>query len=73
MDNLVDTFLACICEAADMFLPHTGYPRRHQIPGWNDSVREIKNRADFWHRIWCEAGSPASGTLFQIKKIAKSR
>ena len=33
----------------------------------------LKSKANFWHNIWREAGSPTTGVLFQIKKSSKSR
>ena len=45
----------------------------YRVPGWNDYVRGAKEKTDFWHKIWIDAGSPRSGVLFQIKKNAKSR
>ena len=36
-------------------------------------VRGAKEKTDFWHKIWIDAGSLRSGVLFQIKKNAKSR
>ena len=29
--------------------------------GWNDAARMLKSKANFWHNIWREAGSPATG------------
>jgi hypothetical protein len=49
--------------------------RRKQktIPGWNDAARSLKSQANFWYRLWIEAGCPSSGVLHSIKKSSKSR
>ena len=33
----------------------------------------FKSKANFWYKVWKQAGSPSSGTLFQIKRSSKSR
>ena len=33
-------------------------------------AKELKGKADFWYRVWIEAGSPTPDTLVQIKKKA---
>ena len=54
-----------------MFSPNIGHSRKHRVPGWNDYVRVSKEKTDFWHKIWIDAGSPRSCVL--IKKNAKAR
>ena len=44
-----------------------------KLTGWKDFAGNQKHSANFWHRIWSEAGCPSSGVLFQIKKHKKSR
>ena len=43
-----------------------------KLTGWKEFAGNVKRLANFWHRIWSEAGCP-SGVLFQIKKHTKSR
>ena len=33
----------------------------------------FKSKANFWHRVWREAGCPCSGVLFDIKHCSHSR
>ena len=73
IDHLAESLLGCISEASSLFSPNIGHSRKHRLPGWNDYVRGAKEKTDFWHKIWIDAGSPRSGVLFQIKKNAKSR
>ena len=74
IDSLVDSFLNCIHWASFSSLPTLSQlSKRRCIPGWNTYVKGLKGKADFWHRVWVEAGGPTSGTLYQIKRKAKSR
>ena len=41
------------------------------LVGWKDSCQDLKNEADFWYRVWEEAGRPSSGALFNIRKSTK--
>ena len=43
------------------------------MPGWNDAAKGLKDKANFWYRVWLEAGSPSAGVLAVIKKKSKSR
>ena len=42
------------------------------IPGWSNSAGILKSKANFWHRVWKEAGCPCSGVLFEIKRHSHS-
>ena len=38
------------------------------ISGWNEFVREYKEKAIFWHKLWKDNCSPNSGILFDIRR-----
>lgn len=67
-DKLVSTLIAC----AKQCLP-TRSSSSYTLAGWNDSCKDLKRDADFWYKVWKEAGSPATGTLFDIKKSPKRK
>ena len=46
---------------------------KRSVVGWNDGTQTLKADANFWYRVWSEAGCPCSGVLFEIKKKAKRR
>jgi hypothetical protein len=48
---------------------------KKNIPGWNDAAHSLKSQANFWYKVWIEAGCPSSssGVLHSIKKSSKSR
>ena len=57
--------------SAELTLPHTRQGRH--ILGWNDTASHLKSNANFWHRVWKEAGSLCSGVLSEIKQHSCSR
>ena len=68
------SFLNCISTAARNTLPSiSSTVRKHIVPGWNDAAKHLRNKANFWYRVWLEAGSPSVGVLAVIKKKSKSR
>ena len=72
LDFYCSTLLHCISDAAQLTLPVTSNfsPR---IAGWNAAARLFKSKANFWHKVWRDAGSPSTGVLLQIKKASKRR
>ena len=43
------------------------------VPGWNDATKHLKTKVSFWHKLWCDAGSPSAGVLHQLKLATKRR
>ena len=41
------------------------------MPGWNDHVREVRESAMVWNKIWVEAGCPEAGVVFDLRKQTK--
>ncbi len=72
LDSYCDFLLRCISEAALQALPLVK-SSPSLVPGWNNAARLLKSKANFWHRVWCEAGSPSAGVLTQLKKASKRR
>ena len=38
------------------------------IPGWNNLATQEREQSLFWHWIWCEAGRPYNGDIYNIMK-----
>ena len=71
--NIIDSYaLNFISNCAVQCFP-TYKPSSRRLAGWKVSAGNLKHSANFWYRIWNEAGCPSSGVLFQIKKHSKSR
>ena len=66
LDTLCSSLLRCISQAAILTLPAANIFNRC-MPGWNDAARQLKSKARFWHKVWCEAGSSSAGVLHQLK------
>ena len=43
------------------------------LVGWKDCCQNLKRDADFWYKVWQEAGCPSSGVLFNIKNNTKRK
>ena len=73
LDSYARNFLSTLLDCARQCFPqHSSSPRR--LVCWNDtSCSKLKQTANFWYRLWEDAGHPSSGILFQIKKNTKTR
>ena len=67
--SLVSSLLHCASECFPTYTVKSG----KRLVGWNDSACLFKKTANFWYKVWKEAGCPKSGVLSQIKKTTKSR
>ena len=71
--------LDLFCEQLFLCLHHCALPtlptvfHSSSVPGWDTAARFYKEKANFWHVVWKQAGSPSSGFLHQIKKSSRSR
>ncbi len=66
LDSYRQQLVDCLFESASSTLP-AKHLSSSCVPGWNHGARALKEKANLWHRIWREAGSPSSGILSQIK------
>ena len=74
LDQFCDQLSACLYESGSFCFPTVlCTPNSTCLAGWNDCAKLLKCHANFWHKIWCEAGCPPTGIITQIKKAAKSR
>ena len=71
MDKFCDDLASCLDDAArkTLLLTHPA----STVAGWISSARWLKEKANCWHRVWKQAGSPSAGVLHQIKKLSRSR
>ena len=42
-------------------------------PGWSDYVAEVYNEHKDVARLWCNAGKPRNGDLFELRRVSKAR
>ena len=43
------------------------------IPGWNEYVKEYRDRSMFWHSIWKSCDSPRHGIIADIRRQTRAR
>ena len=46
---------------------------KREMPGWNAFVKPIRERCIFWHGIWKNIGSPASGIVSDIRRLTRRK
>ena len=63
------------CLLADTCIPRVGdnLSGRKVIPGWNEYVKEHRDRSMFWHSIWKSCDSPRRGTIADIRRQTRAR
>ena len=71
LENYSNELIDCLLEGARVHLPGQSGTNRRTLPGWNDGPKILKTQANFWHRVWMEAGCPSSGVLSDIRRKTK--
>ena len=66
--HLVNVLLHCSHHCCPC---HTSSPS-HKLIGWKDGSSKLKEDANFWYRVWDQAGCPSAGILFTLKKYKSS-
>ena len=67
-----DAIVECCLSSAESSIPQSSCnQRRPPVPGWNDFVAPKRLDSLFWHRIWCECGSPTAGVAAQLMRKAR--
>ncbi len=66
-----DDIILCCLLASD-HIPKSRQSNQHGgIPGWNEFIRDYKDSAFFWHKLWKDNGSPNSGVLFDLRRTTR--
>ena len=71
LDGFCEQLSHCLYDSALASFPNV--QTFSSVPGWNNSARLLKEKANFWHAVWRKAGYPSAGVLHQLKRTAKSR
>ena len=69
-DSYVGKFIALLLESASQCFPYCS-PSSQSLIGWNDGPAKLKEGANFWYKVWEQAGQPSSGVLFELKRDTK--
>ena len=73
LDEYAHWFVQCLLDCDLLWMPLQNSGGKRSVAGLNDGTQTLKADANFWYRVWSEAGCPCSGVLFEIKKKAKHR
>ena len=65
LSKYYEGIVQALSNAAQVHVPKIPY--KSLRPFWSEELDELKSKSIFWHRVWLDAGRPASGTLHQIK------
>ena len=82
-DSHVLDILMAVIESSHVCIPLSGGGKAcddpskscyvsQSVPGWKDEVEPFKKDSIFWHALWCSAGSPNQGGLFEIMKKSRN-
>ena len=75
VDNLMEKVLGTVQEVAEHTLP---FPKQGPnkkvkvLPGWNDTVKPLRDNAFFWHKVWQSAGRPLNTDLHRLMKKTRN-
>jgi exonuclease III len=72
IDAMYDNVLACLSGASAQLLSRKANKYKHQVPGWNEWVKEHHSRAREAFLVWRSGGSPRAGVLFDVMKRTRA-
>ena len=73
LDDYANCLVSSLLSSSSSCIPSRSSSHSQRLVGWKDGAHSLKEAANFWHKVWVEAGYPSSGVLFQIKKLCKRR
>ena len=73
-DILMEKVLCTVQKVAEGCLPvpKTKEEKVKVMPGWNQSVKPLREVAYFWHQVWQSAGRPLNTGLHQMMKKTRN-
>ena len=72
ISELYNSVISSCITASDQILTTTRGTKKIK-PGWNDSVKEIKNEVLSWHVLWKNNSCPTEGYLAVQHRISRAR
>ena len=70
LEEFAHQFITLLLDCASSCFPSRSSSSRILV-GWKDKCGKLKEDANFWYKVWVQAGRPSSGALFNIKRNAK--
>ena len=66
--NLHDIIIKQCVDANRDCIPTKKRGDKKSIPGWSEYVKEAKETALFWHKLWQQNGCPSSGIVADVRR-----
>ena len=63
---------ACLKSGVET-IPHSTSPGTKVVPGWNEHVEPLKQKALLWHFIWKSNNCPREGTIALIRRQTRAK
>ena len=73
LDDMCHGLFSCISSAVRDNIPMGNNSAANNIPGWNDSVKPLKEDSQFWKAIWESAGRPVDTELHRVYKNCRNK
>jgi hypothetical protein len=75
LNQYASSIIDCCFRAAESSIPFTGHNVGHKgaIPGWNEHVQPLRDKALLWHKIWVDSGRPHDGWVAQIRRFTRAK
>ena len=65
LDSYSQHLVFTLLTSSSQCFPTISSSSSRKLAGWTDSTIHLKRTANFWHKLWNDAGCPSSGVLFR--------
>ena len=72
LDNYAHQFISILIDCGFCCLPCNTRSFTHHFVDWKDSVGNLKETTNFWHKVWLEACCPSFSILRDVLKLGIS-
>ncbi len=73
LNEFYDDMIRACLEASNLSIPRSGCIGKVPMPGCDNYVREHRERAILWHKMWQENGSPRNGMVADIRTATRGK
>jgi retron-type reverse transcriptase len=60
------------CLEASSCIPKSRTSTRN-VPGWNECVKPVLQKALFWHKLWVQNGRPQHGAVADVRRFTRAQ
>ena len=73
INNFYNNIIDCLRTSADICIPNNKFRSHHNVPGWNDFVKDYHNVARDNFKVWVSHGKPRQCHIYNEMKISRTR